>query len=156
MKEEPRKDAGKQPALFRFGSDYILAGTLRDLLDRLSWYRDALKVRFTLHDRTYVVQPNGWHIEYDGLEFVCDEGHEDEGGLTVSDLKKILNGELFTHEYIGNHRTERRVSDDMLIYIRIEYESDSEDTTPPFESYTVLDDGYEIDPDKGMLYLFIR
>ena len=167
MNEEPRKDAGESVASFIFYSNDILVGTLRNLLDRIYWYHDRLKVRFTLHDRTYGVQPYGWQIGNDVLEFHSEKGYEDEGSLTVSELKKILNGELFSiHRYCspgadyysldGYIKEEVRVHDDMRIDVLVYDEFDDTDGTYQCDIHSVTDDGYEIDPDKGLLYLFIR
>ncbi len=166
MKEEPQKDAGESVASFIFYSNDILVGTLRDLLDRFYWRHDHLKVRFTLHDRTYGVQPYGWHIGYDILEFHSEKGHEDEGSLTVSELKKILNGELFSiyryyspgadYSLDGDIKKEVRVHDDMRIDILVYDEFDDTEGKYPCDIHSVTDDGYEIDPEKGLLYLFIR
>lgn len=70
----------------------MTAGYLYELLDRLPERCDTFKVRFTLPERGFCVEPTGWHVdEYDNI---CLEVTEDGDQFPVRGLKRLLNGEL--------------------------------------------------------------
>lgn len=74
----------------------MTAAELCEMLDRLPSACDNFTVRFTTHDRSDWVEPEGWRCE--GISTLIllsdadDEGADEIGEMSVDDLKHLLEG----------------------------------------------------------------
>lgn len=106
------------------------AAELYDLLDRLPYACDDFIVRFTTHDRTEWVQPEGWHCDDDGDLILAP--HVDESSeMTVDRLKRLLDGGNNDWCYSGNE-----VYNEAIVYI-CDGDGDDYAWEPTFERFSI-------------------
>lgn len=127
-------------------------GTLYELLDRLPERCDDFVVRFTLHDRTYWIQPECSHVDDEGdliLTLFKDDDDHDDDEYTIDSLKDLLDG------YWNDECDEgQEVYDWREVYV-MDIEAGDYYDYEDGDYYDILDDRFEINWKRGRVDIFI-
>lgn len=113
----------------------MTAVELCEMLYRLPSACDDFTVRFTTHDRSVWVEPEGWRCEGPNVLLLLsevDEGADETGEMSVDDLKHLLEG--------GNNNwcsSENEVYNRISVFIRDGNDYDSYVYFPTFKRFWV-------------------